>query len=121
MALTETPTEHIMVQSIVNAAKRILGKPPVSPKEPLSIDIVKSIAAFYLNSEPSLAELRFLFVLLVGHAGLLRADKLLSVRYKDVDVSRKWLFLSQREKTISTGKDISVALADPKKKLAPFQ
>ncbi len=98
MELTETPTEHIMVQSIVNAGKRILGK-PVSPKEPLSIDIVKSIVAFYLNSEPSLAELRFLFVLLVDHAGLLRADELLSVRYKDVDVSdQKMVILIPKRK-----------------------
>ena len=62
----------------MNASKRISGR-PVKPKEPLSIDIVQSIASFYLTSVPSL-------VLLVGHAGLLRADELLSVRYKDINI-----------------------------------
>ena len=42
-ALIENPTELLMIQSIVNAFKRILGR-PVKPKEPLSIDIVQSIA-----------------------------------------------------------------------------
>ena len=80
MALVENPTEHLMVQSIVNAFKRILGR-PVKAKEPLSTDIVQLIASFYLTSVPSLAELRFLFVLPVGHAGLLRTDELLSVSH----------------------------------------
>ena len=79
MALVENPTEHLIVESIVNASERILDR-PVKPREPLSIDIVQSIAWFYLTSVPSLAELRFLFVLPVGHAGLLRADELLSFR-----------------------------------------
>ena len=83
-ALVENPTEHLIVQSIVNASKRILGR-PVKLKELLSIDSVQSIASFYLASVPSPAELRFLFVLLVAHAGLLRTDELLSVRYKDIN------------------------------------
>ena len=85
MALVEKLTEHLMVQSIVNASKRILGR-TVKPKEPMSIDSVQSIASFYLTSIPSLAELRFLFVLQVGHTGLLTADELLSVRYKDINI-----------------------------------
>ena len=35
----------------------------------------------------SVASIRFLFVLLVGHAGMLRADELLSIRYKDIETS----------------------------------
>ena len=95
----------------MNASKRILGR-PVQPNEPLSIDIVQSIASFYLTSVPSLAELRFLFVLLLGHTGLLRADELLSVTY-DIEEHKilkniKLLFLFQRERTTSIGKDILV-------------
>ena len=113
MALVENPTEHLMVQSIVNAFKRILGR-PVKAKEPLSIDIVQSIASFYLTSVPSLAELRFLFVLPVGHAGLLRADELLSVRYKDINIEEdKNLF--HRERMTSIGKVISVTYVSQEK------
>ena len=87
-----------MVQSIANASKRMLGR-PVKPKEPLSIDIVQSIASFYLTSVLSLAELRFLFVLLVGHAGLLRADEILSVRYKDMNIEehKMIIFIPKRK------------------------
>ena len=63
-----------------------MGK-PVSPKEPLRLEIIQSIASYYCESEMSLASIRFLFVLLVGHAGILRADELLSIRYKDIETS----------------------------------
>ena len=58
MALVKNPTEHFIVQFIVNASERILGR-PVKPKEPLSIDTVQSIASFYFTPVPSLGELRF--------------------------------------------------------------
>ena len=85
MALVKNPTEHFIVQFIVNASERILGR-PVKPKELLSIDIVQSIASFYFTSVPSLGELGFLFLLIVGHAGLLRVDELLNVRCKDINI-----------------------------------
>ena len=85
-ALMESPTEHILVESVLNASRRILGK-PVSPKEPLRLEIIQSIASYYCESEMFLVAIRFLFVLLVGHAGMLRADELLSMRYKDIETS----------------------------------
>ena len=66
----ESPTENILVKAVLNASRRILGK-PVSPKEPLRLEIIQSIASYYCESEMSLASVRFLFVLLVGHAGIL--------------------------------------------------
>ena len=75
----ESPTEHILVKPVLNASRRILGKP---------LEIIQSIASYYCESEMSLVSIRFLFVLLVGHAGMLRADKLLlSIRYKDIETS----------------------------------
>ena len=64
-ALMESPTEHIVVKSVLNASRRILGK-PVSPKEPLRLEIIQSIASYYCESEMSRASIRFQFVLLVG-------------------------------------------------------
>ena len=77
-ALMESPTEHILV------SRRILGKPE-GPKEPLRLEIIQPIASYYCESEMSLASIRFLFVLPVGHAGMLRADELLSIRYEDIE------------------------------------
>ena len=40
-ALMESPTEHILVKSVLDASRRILGK-PVSPKERLHSEIIRS-------------------------------------------------------------------------------
>ena len=79
-----SPTDHVLVQAVLITSKRILGR-PLNPKEPLEIEMIQSIASFYNSSELSLSAMRFLFVLLVGHSGMLRADELLSIRYKDIE------------------------------------
>ena len=57
--------------------------------------------------------MKFLFVLLVGHSGMLRADELLSIRYKDIELlGTEWLFSCRNEKTISIGKVTLVILKD---------
>ena len=52
-----------------------------------------------LSSSYSFVELRLLFVLLVGYAGLLRADELLSVRYKDINIEedKMTIFIPKRK------------------------
>ena len=77
VALMSSPTIHVLVQSVLNALKRILGR-LINPKEPLEIGMIQSIASFYSNSELSLSAMRFVLVLLVGHSRMLRADELLS-------------------------------------------
>ena len=84
VALMSSPTDHVLVQPVLIASKRILGR-PLNPKETLEIEMIQSIASFYNSSELSLSAMRFLFVLLVGHSGMLRADELLSIRYKDIE------------------------------------
>ena len=78
------PTEHVLVQSVLNASKQILGR-PINPKEPLEIEMIPPIVSFCNSSELSLSAIRFLFVLLVGHSGMLRADELLSIRCNGID------------------------------------
>ena len=107
-----SPIEHVLVQSVLNASKLILGR-PINPKEPLEIEMIQSITSFYNSSELSLSAMRFLFVLLVGHSGMLRADELLSIKYKDIEFFRtEWLLSCRNEKIISTGKVTLVILKD---------
>ena len=100
VALMSLPTEHVLVQSVLNAPKRILGK-PMNPKEPLEIEMIQSIASFYNSSELFLSAVRFSFVLLVGHSdsGMLRADELLSIRKKDIEFfeDRMVIFVPKRK------------------------
>ena len=98
VALMSSPTDHVFVQALLIASKRILGR-PLNPKEPLEIEMIQTIASFYNSSELSLSAMRFLFVLLVGHSGMLRADELLSIRYKDIEFfeDRMVIFVPKRK------------------------
>ena len=66
----ESPTEHPTVIAAAERARRKLSK-PVQPKQPLDLETVVKVAQYY-NTVASLAVIRFLFVLLVGYAGLFR-------------------------------------------------
>ena len=99
MAGVESPTQHPMVIAAVEGAKRRLSR-SIQPKRPLALETVASIAQYYNTVSASLADIRFLFVLLVGYAGLFRVSELLNVRVKDVSIDDIGMsvFISQRKK-----------------------
>ena len=74
----QSPTQHPMVKSTLEGARGRLGK-PVSPKEPLSLELIRTLAYHY-NIR---LEHIFLFSLLVRYAGFMRMEELLEVRFKD--------------------------------------
>ena len=94
----ESPTQHPTVVAAAEGAKRKLSR-PVQPKQPLALDTVVKIAQSYNTASASLAVIRFLFVLLVGYAGLFRISELLNVKVKDVSISSVGMsiFVSQRK------------------------
>ena len=67
-------------------ARRKLSK-PVQPKQPLDLETVVKVAQCYNRASASLADIRILFVLLAGYAGLFRISELLSVKIKDISIS----------------------------------
>lgn len=86
------PTEHPLVKGTLEGAKRSLSK-PLKPKEPLSLELIQDIASHYsLNT--SLAVIRFLFILLVGYAGFLRASEILSLNVADINIYSDHMFIS---------------------------
>ena len=87
----ESPTQHPTVVAATEGAKRKLFR-PVQPKQPLAPDTVVKIVQSYYTASGSLAVIRFLFVLLVGYAGLFRISELLNVKVKDVYVGRERRF-----------------------------
>ena len=60
------PTDHLLVKSSLEGARRKLGR-PINPKEPLSIDLLLVITEHYSSSD-SLIHIRFLFILQAGFA-----------------------------------------------------
>ena len=99
MAGVESPTQHTTVIAAAEEAKRRLSR-PIQPKRPLVLETVVSFAQYNNTVSASLADIRFLFLLLVGYAGLFRVFELLNVRVKDVstdDIGMS-VFISQRKK-----------------------
>ena len=95
----ESPTQHPTVIAAAEGAKRRLSR-PIQPKRPaLVLETVVSIAQYNNTVSASLADIRFLFLLLVGYAGLFRVSELLNVRVKDVSIDDIGMsvFISQRK------------------------
>ena len=102
--LDESPKDHPLVKMTLSGAKRSLSK-PIKPKEPLPLSLIQDIALRF-SFDNALSVIRFLFILLVGYAGFLRADEILKI---EVCMMLKFLLiicwiLFQREKTTSTDK-----------------
>ena len=56
-----------MAKGFLEGARRKLAR-SVQPKEPLSYDVVADITRSLSTESPSLADIRFLFMLVVGYA-----------------------------------------------------
>ena len=91
-ALTESPTDHPHVEMTLNGAKRSLSK-PIKPKEPLPLSPIQDIALRF-SSDDALSVIRFLFILLVGYAGFLRANEILKIEVCDVKILVDHLLVS---------------------------
>ena len=94
----ESPTEHPTVIAAAEGARRKLSK-PVQPKQPLDLETVVKVAQYYNTALASLADIRFLFVFLVGYAGLFRISELLSVKIIDITIVHDGMsiFVSKRK------------------------
>ena len=83
LAGMESSTGHPLVRGVVEGARRKLAR-PVQPKQPLSHDVIANITLSLSTASASLADIRFLFILLVDYAGIFRISEILDIRVKDV-------------------------------------
>ena len=85
LAGIDSPTKHPLVKGVVEGARRKLAR-PVQPKQPLKHDSIAEITLTLGSASASLADIRFLFILLVGYAGVFRISEVLSIRVRDVTI-----------------------------------
>ena len=87
LAGMDSPTIHPLVGGggVVEGARRKLAR-PVQPKQPLKQDSIAEITLSLGSTSACLADIRFLFVLLVGYAGVFRISEVLSIRVRDVTI-----------------------------------
>ena len=65
--------------------------PTLSPNEPLTLDLIQSLAEFYNRPEAKLEQIGFLFTVLVGYAGFMRMDEILSFRCIEISFGETFM------------------------------
>ena len=83
LARMESSTIHPLVKGVVQGARTKLAR-PIQLKQPLTHDSIADIT-LSLNSV-CLADIRFLFILLVEYAGVFRISEVLSIRVRGVSI-----------------------------------
>jgi len=86
LAGMDSPTIHPLMKGVVEGARRKLAR-PVQPKQSLKHDSIAWITLTLGPASASLADIGFLFILLVGYAGVFRISEVLSIRVRDVTIS----------------------------------
>ena len=110
-----SPTENKFVKLALEGAKRMLaGNTKRNQKEPVSIEILKSIVDKFAFSE-NLIELRFVIMCLLGFSGFMRISELLNLKLKDITfvADGKKKFSSKNLKWINLGKATLYLLVAP--------
>lgn len=84
----ESPTDHSLVKLALEGGKRIIAEKNSiggkrRRKEPLSSDIIKSLAETYATSS-NLLDIRFTLMVILGFAGFFRISEMLRIQTKDL-------------------------------------
>ena len=72
---------HPIVKAAMKGAKRALAR-PFNPKEPVSSQSIHELAEKYNTPNATLEQLRLLFIVIVGYAGMMRVGELLPLGAK---------------------------------------
>ncbi|XP_078665737.1 integrase/recombinase xerD homolog [Branchiostoma floridae x Branchiostoma belcheri] len=80
-----SPTEEAVVKNVLNAAKRLLGKPVVK-KEVITPDILAKIVQKYAHLD-DLSNIRSLTLMLISYAGFLRYSEISNIKCCDISFS----------------------------------
>ena len=80
------PLDFTICKNLVETEKR-LPHPPVVKKEPVDLDMIKSIINNYASSDCNLKDLRFATMSTLLYVGLFMSQELLDMKLRDLDVT----------------------------------
>ena len=80
------PLDFTICKNLVETEKRS-PHPPVVKKEPVDLDMIKSIINNYASSDCNLKDLRFATMSTLLYVGLFRSQELLDMKLRDLDVT----------------------------------
>ena len=111
-----------MVHTVLDGARRSLGKPTVR-KEPINTKIINKIQASLLSKDKTLdlKGLRMMAFILLAYAGFLRYDEAIKIRREDIAFHGTYIALFlQTSKTDIFRNGHTVLIARTRTKLDPF-
>jgi hypothetical protein len=85
MASLPFPTDHPIVKSTYEGCKIILAKPR-QLKAPIQLHMLRQLVDMHGHSTTSPAELRLLFIVLVGYSVCLRLSEILAIQLKHIEI-----------------------------------
>ena len=83
------PLDFTICKNLVETEKR--SPHPVVKKEPVDLDMIKSIINNYTSSDCNLKDLRFATMSTLLYVGLFRSQELLDMKLCDLDVTDTYL------------------------------
>ena len=116
------PTRSHMVRTVLDGARRSLGKPTVR-KEPINTRIINQIHGSLLtkNNTLDLQGLRIMTFILLSYAGFLRYDEAIKIRREDIAFHGTYIALFlQTSKTDIYRNGHTILIARTRTKLDPF-
>ena len=110
-----------MVKKLLEASKRILGK-PCNKKEPITSGTIKQLVAHFITERVILPDLRDVTMFVIGFCGFLRFNEIVNIKRSDIEFNENYvtIFL-EKSKTDKYKEGNTVFLAETKSKACPVK
>ena len=119
MCSSTDPTGHSLPTMVLEAAKKLLGKPPI-PKAPITSEMSKIWCKEHGNEAATLKDLRFIAKSLISFVVFLRFNELVNVRVRDLVFSESHVAVRiPSRKTDCSCKGVEVVISKTGTKTCP--
>ena len=111
MAGLDNPTDHPLVRSVLEGARRQLGK-PINKKEPVTVEMLQKLVQQFGGSGASLSDIRSLALCLLAFSGFLRYDEIVRCRFSDIKFYEDYMELfiaSSKTDKLRNGETLVIA------------
>ena len=80
-----SPIESTFVRQVLEAAKRLLGK-PAQGKQAVSFDVITKVVEKFNTPLASLSDLRTCFIFVLAFAGIMRSHEIINVKRSQISI-----------------------------------
>ena len=80
-----SPIESTLVRQVLEAAKRLLGK-PAQGKQAVSFDVITKVVGKFNTPLASLSDLRTCFIFVLAFAGIMRSHEIINIKRSQISI-----------------------------------